>query len=70
MHISEISAAQGRLAARTARDASLVDRYAVPHLWVSEELHFVTADWQSPHADEGRWVSDRPPAPVPAWRPV
>ena len=25
----------------------------MPHLWLSQELHFATADWQSPRIDEG-----------------
>jgi hypothetical protein len=37
---------------------------------VSQELHFAAADWQSPQAEEGQWVSDRPAASVPAWHPA
>jgi len=55
---------------RVPRESVPGDRYAVPHLWLSQELHFATADWQSPRIDEGEYVSQRPPAPVPAWRPT
>jgi hypothetical protein len=37
------------------------DRYAVPHLWVLQELRFVTADWQSHRVslDEGTFVTPK-----------
>ena len=69
VHILRTSLRQGQVAVTpTAQGGPPDDRGAVPHLWLSNRLFVVTADWEPQERDEGEWVSDLPAVPSSAWR--